>query len=297
VIIPDSQIGQLTVRHDPEGGDLLGEVTVVKKVDVNYSDIIILVHGYNVDLEGARIVYGQFLDKFGAFFPSGCPYNIYHFYWPGDVKNKLLSALSYPWEIPVARDAAALLCSYLQALPKIGNSPLRFYFVAHSLGNRLVLEEINDQFDVDFPHGIMVYAGMASAVPVYMVEDSRLLNAAAMLPAKTLMLYSTSDPILHWAFPAGQTVAGEGFFPEAIGRNGNPSKYMWSARQEMYGYGHGSYWDGPESTSAVGSALGIPVPNMLPQAVVASRPLNVNDVAEANSIPSRELLSRSLIGA
>ena len=71
---------------------------------------------------------------------------------------------------------------------------------------------------------------------------------------------SEGDPVLHWAFPLGETAGGEGVFPTAVGRTGGPAG-TWHAPLPMAHdgkpYVHGSYWPGDESSTAVAFALRI----------------------------------------
>ena len=68
---------------------------------------------------------------------SGCP--IYEFSGPGDESNKLASTLSYAKQVTTVHEAATILNTYLQTLHGPQGGPLDVHFVAHSLGNRLLI--------------------------------------------------------------------------------------------------------------------------------------------------------------
>jgi hypothetical protein len=295
MIIPDEQIGKLTVRILPEGGGVRDAVSIEKRPAVTKSDIIVLVHGFNVNRKEGDDAYADFIQQFGKYFISGFPYNIYQLYYPADEKIKILSAISYPFQIGTAKISASRLYDFLQTEQGVSGRPLRMIFVAHSLGNRLVLETFGKG---NVPHDFNWYFGMASAVPVFKVEDDGDLNKPAILPDKSFMLYSTSDPVLHWAFPPGQTAAGkgEGFFPQAVGRKGNPNAGVWDDRKEMNGYTHGSYWGGEESSNTIATAMGVPAPNMLNKNGIQTNTLPDQNKIPANNIASRSLSFRNLIG-
>jgi hypothetical protein len=293
MIIPNEQIGKLSVRLKPEGGGVRASVDIEKRPVVTKTNVIVLVHGFNVNREEGDTAYADFLLQFGKYFLSGCPFNIYQLFWPGDEKNKILSAISYPVQIGTAIDSASRLFSFLLDEKGVSGQPMQLTFIAHSLGNRLVLETFSG---LTVPHELRYYFGMASAVPVYKVEQRGDLYYPAILPQNSLMLYSTSDPILHWAFPAGQTLRGEGFFPQAVGRKGRPDQGTWDDRKEMDGYTHGNYWAGDKSCNTIATAMGIPAPNLL-----FTKNLNQNTLPDQNQLPintigSRSLSIRNLIG-
>jgi hypothetical protein len=63
---------------------------------------------------------------------------------------------------------------------------------------------------------------MAAAVKMGDVDvQGRVYAGARRLRTRTL--FSEADNVLHWAFPPGETAALEGFFPQAVGRFGNPT--------------------------------------------------------------------------
>lgn len=133
---------------------------------------------------------------------------------------------------------------------------------------------------------------MAGAVPMHMAGNSKQLQPSALLPGKRQVLFSSSDLVLMIAFRLGETLAREGFFPEAVGSYGHPNG-MWQ-QQNLKGYEHWDYWPSPLAARYLGNFLDIPVsvppaPNM-----IAERAGPEERSLPAASIPSRGLAARSL---
>jgi hypothetical protein len=82
---------------------------------------------------------------------------------------------------------------------------------------------------------------MAAAVRVDKVADGTL-GPQPGEPVRWRVLYSDHDQVLQYAFPIGQTSGGDGFFPSAVGRAGEPAA-KWDGF-EAAGYDHGYYWFG-----------------------------------------------------
>ncbi len=260
---------------------------------------MLLVHGYNNDEAEARQSYERFVERLrrigaGATAVLG---DLGKFYWPGDADLGPVSFISYPTEIRPARDSAARLAPYLGGLTGPEGTPTEIFFVCHSLGSRLTLELLNAM--ALQPSSPVRFAGtclMAAAVPVEMVEDAGQLLPGATLSGTTVILYSRDDIVLQWAFPLGQTVAGEGFFPTAVGRFGQPWG-LWSGRSELSGDNHGDYWKDPRAAARVARLLGVAVPVEIGEASIASRALPDPPLASTRAISDRPLATRSVVGA
>jgi hypothetical protein len=166
--------------------------------------------------------------------------------------------------------------------------------VAHSLGARVTLELLTC---LASPAGGSAWMRgaclMAAAVPVGMVNAGGALVTGTLLPARTLVLYSRSDAVLHWAFPLGQTLAGEGFFPTAVGRCGDPAQ-RWTDEAELLGDNHGDYWGDPRTAVQVARFLGVPVPAELPGLEPVSRALPDVSPLPTTAIGARDLPARTL---
>jgi hypothetical protein len=128
---------------------------------------------------------------------------------------------------------------------------------------------------------------MAGAVPVHMAGDPHQLQPAALIPGKRQVLFSSSDLVLMIAFRLGETLAGEGFFPEAVGSYGHPNG-MWQ-QQNLMGYEHWNYWPSPLAARYLGSFLDLPVTTSPPPNMIAERA-----GAEERGLPVATLTNRGL---
>jgi hypothetical protein len=93
--------------------------------------------------------------------------------------------------------------------------------------------------------------------------------------------------VLHWAFPPGETAAGKGFFPQAVGLFGNPLA-LWTERFDLQPYDHGIYFYGKgtddRSARYVAQFLGAAVTGQ----PSANQP-SVNNLPKPNTIPPRDI--------
>lgn len=251
---------------------------------------IIVTHGYNVDREGAERTYeafGALLHKNGVTDTSVLG-ELVGFLWPGDKNMRIIGSFFYPAEITPAKDSAALLAKFLVNLRGPAGAPIQVVLVAHSLGNRVALEliqEILSQPNHSWGR-IEAICLMAAAVPVRMVDSGgRLFAAARTVRSRTL--FAMTDNVLHWAFPTGEWLAGEGWFPQAVGVFGNPAD-LWNEKFDLQPYDHGHYLYGrgsdDRSARYVAQFLGAAVPKQS----VATQPL-VRSLPSPNEIPSRQI--------
>jgi len=101
-------------------------------------------------------------------------------------------------------------------------------------------------------------------------------------------MFSEADNVLHWAFPPGETAAGEGFFPQAVGRFGNPMT-VWNEKFDLQPYDHGNYFTGlgtnDRSAQYVAQFLG---------AAVATQP-SANQIT-SNTLPPPNGIDRRPLG-
>lgn len=289
-------MSEISVRHDDVGGPFAPDVSPSPdKFKLTTSRILILIHGYNNPLKDARESYAEFLKNSGL---DGIAKvgQVCGFFWPGDKDWSVFSFLSYPLEITPAIKSAEALHRFLSQLKPPGGWPLEVTIVCHSLGNRVGLELIKKYISDNRPRNMSYQAAclMAAAVPVPMVEDPDKLLPAALEIQRSLVLYSASDAVLHWAFPVGQTTAGEGFFPRAVGRFGEPSVTLWEQRSNMVNYGHGDYWYLTESANAVAKFLGLAVENKLAESAIPEHSLPEMADLRERKLPERELQTRTL---
>lgn len=258
------------------------------------SRYVLLIHGYNNDRGDAEQSYGKFMDH--TRLDDGARV-VAEVFWPGDKHWGKLSFASYALEIKPAVTTAEVLEDYIAALPAPGVWPPEVTLVCHSLGNRVGFEIVNRAVTKNPPPPRIDYrlCSMAAATPVAFVEaGGRLLAGASGLTGHFIM-YSGGDSVLHWGFPIGETLAGEGFFPSAIGRQGKPTD-LWGTtltcemrkRPDGPKYAHGDYWPGTES-----AALAKRFVAGLPTAGVSARTTEDNPIPDRDT-PSAEIGERSL---
>ncbi|HEX4607943.1 MAG TPA: alpha/beta hydrolase [Urbifossiella sp.] len=298
-------LGTISVRTLPVGG----AVAAAAALDPpgtwlqGHRHLVLLVHGFNVSQPDAEAAYAL---QFANVAPD-----VVRVLWPGDARGGTAASVSsYPFQIPSARDSAARLADRLRGLFGPGGGPAVVSIVGHSLGCRLALEllALVRQEPGSFPQ-VAVVALMAAAVPVALVDGGGGLVPAAGLPARLAVLHSAADEVLHLAFPTGQTTArvlgldegnlvfGAAPFNLAVGRFGDPAG-LAAARTDMtgFGYGHGSYWGGPEAFNAVAPLFGTAAPRALPvRGTVTRSPPAGRPAAVVGGIISRLLPVRRLV--
>ena len=272
--------------------------------------MIVFIHGYNNDREQAQDSYDQVTSRL----PDADRDVVWEFFWPGFVESlsgqpsdrplslaprrdtrqtessQAISAATYPLQVLKARGVGRALGRFLQVV-----GPHSLIFVAHSLGCRVALEAIRFLIQ-DHPsqRGAMTGAClMAAAVPTYMIDSSTWapageLRDAASAIARSFVLHSTNDLILRTAFRIGQTSAGEGFLPEAVGFNGGPDT-PWSGRGNT-GLGHSGYWRHPSTAAATLSAIGHSGPDVLSE--LQSYPGVTWSLSTDPELPARQLNER-----
>jgi pimeloyl-ACP methyl ester carboxylesterase len=279
----------------PSGGSVIAKV----REEIGHLDgkdrVLLLIHGFNNNVSEALSGYDALLKNLRANFVTytGQPAE---FFWPGDSPNKIISTLSYPNQIRPAIDSGHRLATYLSGLHGARNGPVEVSLVGHSLGCRVILELLA-LWTGTLPSNIVLgpIVLMAAAVVVGHVDTGGQLRAAATLGGKTLVLHSTGDQVLHLTFPPGETAAGEGIFPTAVGRFGGPSG-TWRGQTAMASageaYSHGSYWPGTESANEIIRALGGAAPLS-----IITRAMQINPAPIENRIQPRETPVRNLVTA
>jgi hypothetical protein len=170
--------------------------------------------------------------------------------------------------------------------------PIILYVVSHSLGGRIVAEVLANLILQHPQLNVVVnrVTLMAAAVPTSRVDSDGDLRRGIDSTGGVCVLHSKGDAVLHYAFPIGQTVGGDGFFPTAVGRAGHPSS-AWRRSVPMSNgqraYGHSSYWPGPEAAAEVAAFFGVPVSAATPVNSLADR-----ELPPANSIAERQIPTR-----
>jgi pimeloyl-ACP methyl ester carboxylesterase len=281
--------------------------------------ITLLIHGYNNDdYEAADSFYkmrcnlDHILHYSGnaSIFRKYIQSNIWEFYWPGYQPVTLLNPVarrrhwyepvisgpSYSLEVVKARSwVADGLFNYLSRV-----RPSEIFFVAHSLGCRVVLEtarQILESFTT--PIRVTGFILMAGAVPIDLLQPTGPLGPTAGAPPRRYCLYSWRDLVLMLAFPPGQVLAGEIPLygsPLAVGLTGQPSS-LWNVRVNSK-LGHHDYWSrglfvNKERLSELcAGMLGIPVDRATPVMTLPSVP----SAPPLSILPERQLYSGNLPG-
>lgn len=238
----------LSVRQAPEGGGLSLQVQCDPPSPPSAArELVVLVHGFNNHMGEAGEAYQGFRDRqypLAGVLPPALEPGLGDFFWPGDADWAGLfdkaDFLVYPTAVNTAPLAGERLAQYIAALPNL----VVVNFVGHSLGCRVVLECINKLLTIPHPV-IRRVVLMAAAVPNFMVSAGGALARATQAAESVLVLHSTSDPVLHYAFPPGQTIAGlgEGFLPVALGRFGPPAGMVGQIQHhQIADAGHSDYW-------------------------------------------------------
>ena len=244
--------GVLSVRTASDGGVVAESVTESPKGWLGGAPrIVLFVHGYNNNVREARESFETLTKQLPGRFPK-----LGWFYWPGDADFGIfdvLDFLSYPTEIPDAKSSAQRLADRLSQLA-VETNGVEITLVGHSMGCRLILECLRvfaSQPTRRRPIFKSIFL-MAAAVPVELVGwDGALGDAARQLVPTGWIFYSADDVVLHFAFPAGQTLAAamgneDAVYLEAVGRHGNPPYFFDQPHVNRSGNGHSDYWGDSE---------------------------------------------------
>lgn len=233
--------------HTPQPSDLSWHATAEPAW-------LLLVHGYNNNPEEAADAYGGFEAVQRELFPGVADagyapgWHRIEVLWQGFARWGPVGFAFYPLALPNARVTGDYLAEAL--VDAAAGQPRRVHVLAHSLGCRVTLELVRAlrQRRQEHPHAVRVERAVffAAAVPTYALADDpplRLRDALLHEGVEVSSLYSGSDVVLSGAFPGGQTLGREGFFPTALGHT------AWSgglqARIEQHDNapaGHGDYW-------------------------------------------------------
>jgi hypothetical protein len=284
----DVVLDELSVRTRDRGGAVYRNVRARGHTSrLTERRIIILVHGFNVDAKHARKTYQDFLirlqaqtwpvplDSFGAF---------WGFHWPGDHRNRLVSLSTFPVRVEVARSAgkelARLILEYLGSYQEV-------FFIAHSLGCRVVLETLYEIAGQKRRPGQREGASvqgtflMAAAVPYQKCGQGATFYQENREHPRYWVSHSAYDRVLMIPFRTGEGEHGEGG-GEAVGRHGWPLE-RWSETVET-DLGHGDYWETwRDVLENIPKMLRASAPQLLPE-----RP----DGSRSSQLPRSELPAR-----
>jgi hypothetical protein len=155
------------------------------------------------------------LERYGAFFG---------FHWPGDHRFKPTSVATFPVRIAEAQVAGQQLARLIR---KCLRSDQEVFFIAHSLGCRVVMEALYAMaaMEADGVVGLAPVRGvflMAGAVPHQKCDGDDIFHRRDPERPRDWVIHSARDLVLSVPFPSGEWLHGEGG-GEAIGRHGLPA--------------------------------------------------------------------------
>ncbi len=297
-----TRISYLSARQQPNGGKPLQRVEpasgqVASCVTDNSgltedvadgSTIFLCIHGYNNDTLEAIRSYLHFVDNLEQMAPDILPVaKVFGFVWPGDEAWKLISGPSFLDKPKIAETVGANLASYLDS--RCGKVGIDIYFVAHSLGNRVLFYALRQFMKINNPklrlHGILC---MAAAVPAYTLEEKHyflkeqtdaelkeILNAFKLVQFR-YNGYSHDDKTLRRLFSVASIILtlpkthllDEISNQKAIGYLGKPdTPGLWSLNYNSY-LDHSFYW--PDKPNALKFSMLVKgyVPQELPTATL-----------------------------
>ena len=250
----------LSMRQDPEGGPVVACVGKWRNEQARtQNELLILIHGFNNNQYEAQQAYSGFRDLQRELVSIGTAARLEDLlgdaFWPGDAKwagpLDWLDFLVYPATIAGAKETAERLCAYLLQRRDV----LELSFVGHSMGCRVVLETIARlRAEPGFQIPIKKVCLMAAAVPTFAVCPGGALEPAFSAAEEVKVLHSRDDMVLSYAFPAGQTLAGDGFLPQAVGLHGHVPRSGRVSVQSVDGAGHSDYWGWQNSMASVKAA-------------------------------------------
>ena len=225
--------------------------------------ICFLVHGYNVSPPEAKEAFDTLVEVMRrvSVVPSLLAMSSWRVNWRGyshswrdTLTRGRLSFLGYSNQISVAKRSARALADHIAKMHGPEGTPVEIFFVAHSLGCRLVLEALNLLGQSGPPVRLLFL--MAAAVPGHMVYPRGSLRDAARLATSSYVLFSRQDPILEGGFRLGEFLGGErGFPPMAVGFSGEPEQGLW-ARRILTENDHSSYFRDANTALELTRAIG-----------------------------------------
>lgn len=278
---------ELNVRQHPEGGGVRVPCSAdwVNKMARTQRELMVLVHGFNNNRAEAQEAYLGFRSRQKGLIDQQYGTTLEDLlcdaFWPGDANFAgpldTVDFLVYPTTINKAQQTAVELSAYLAGRSDV----LNLHFVGHSMGCRVILETIALlKANPNFRAAIRKVCLLAAAVPTSAVFPDGALADAFRAAEQVEVLHSTADLVLALAFPIGQTLAGDGFFPSAIGRRGDVPRNPGQIRTHpVDGAGHSDYWgwcstaESAEAAKLISQFLSIgAISRELPQASIAKRP-------------------------
>jgi pimeloyl-ACP methyl ester carboxylesterase len=245
---------ELSFRQKREGGAVLDPGKLLGSPEaLARRQCTVLVHGFNNNDGEAAIAYDGFRQRLTESFGvdvADLDRRIGDAFWVGDADWGFFDFLDfgvYSNAVGHARRTAAELRQLLLSMPNLVELDL----IGHSLGCRLILETLAlFRQNGDGPR-IRRVCLMAAAVPMEMIEPGGiyhdLLRDLSAGGTRVLVLHSRQDTVLHYAFFAGQAMAGpDERSSRPLGREGPnpliPGYHATLEQMQMAGAAHGDYW-------------------------------------------------------
>ena len=269
---------EIVLRQKREGGRVLSPGKLSGPTDsLNRRSCVVMVHGFNNNDGEAAHAYDGFrkrqIETLGASLDE-LNARLGDAFWPGDADWSWFDFVDfgvYSAAVGHAHAAATELTALILSMPSL----VEIDFIGHSLGCRVILETLHHLRQSGRGPVVRRVCLMAAAVPMEKVEPGgdfhALLADLSANGTKILVLHSRQDVVLHYAFGAGQALAGPGErSSRALGREG-PSPLIPGYRAtlddlQMGGANHGDYWGhsgsgiSRESAKTAGRFLGLGKP-------------------------------------
>jgi pimeloyl-ACP methyl ester carboxylesterase len=300
----------VSFRSSPKGGDFQNPPPDALKTLASATSAVLLVHGYNNDQQDASDSYSGWVQRQSEL--GGMNEHLVAIYWPGDNWE---SGAFYMQAIPRALKTGAALAALLQAAANVLGT-MRVRIIAHSLGARVTMELIDHLTAKNIViDGIAVMAAAVATARLAPGTAHPFRVALDGLPGTLLSLFSPDDNVLAFAFPLGESLAGGGFLPTALGH------VQWTGsgaiqpprlvQMRVSNAGHGDYWSGndakPKSVAAARQAAsdvraflqlhplsrGVPAA-AVPERQIAPRETLAPRAVDARATPARTTASRAV---
>jgi len=294
-------LSSISYRTQSSGGGVLNPPKITPTGALtSSSSLTLLIHGYNCDAEAAQASYVRFLELENMIAPVSA--NIVGVFWPGDNWEGLFY---YMQSLAHVKQVAPLLAQNIyNAAVSLGY--LKVDIVAHSMGNRLVLETMDALIVLlnskkaagDFSaQGLIInrIVFMAAAVPTEYLEIEKQLRSAIEFFNGTMSLYSKADTVLHYGFPLGESLLREAFFPIALGRkkwiNGSGLTPSLN-QQENKGARHSDYWGANSKHTQQLNQAAAYVRSFIDLGSTPARNLSTRSITVKNSVQERTITKR-----
>ena len=158
-------------------------------------NVVFLVHGFNVSRGDAAAE----LRNLSGLLPVVGEGAAVAVLWPGD---SMLGPISYSFETNTADDSAVELAKFIG--DNLGRCP-SISFAAHSLGSRVAMQTVQQLKIIGVP--VSQVCLMAGAIDNNSLAGEAAYLAAAQYADRVAVLYSPSDTVLQYAYPAGNLLS------------------------------------------------------------------------------------------